>query len=182
MIKKTVFDKVHIIHNLFSKQELSEIRLALEQVKWQEDQNGNHVVQVESVDSSIFPHVIDVYNSKVSILKSEIEKDFSYSVGNENHSAVVRYREGWALHSHVDSWSNLKTFSGYPSRDVSSLIYLTDDFKGGKLVFNELKIEIEPIAGSAVYFPSDEKHIHKVTELISGNRWVSTCFWHLIKE
>jgi hypothetical protein len=182
MIRKYSFNKIYIIHNLFDPNELHTITNNLQKCQWTKDDNGNSGINLETTisQSEECINIYNLYNQKVNLLKNEIKKDFICDISEENHNTIVEYHKGWSLHAHVDSWSNLTTYAGYPSRDISSLIYLTDDFKGGNLIFNNLNIEIEPVAGSAIYFPSDEEHMHQVSELLSGTRWVSTCFWHVL--
>lgn len=184
MIKKIRIGKVYIVYNLFDQKQLTNISEQMSTNTWQVDENGNLCFNLESLKGQEYNKnsLLDFYKKNISILKSEIEKDFSCQLGQENHTSIVEYKKGWKLHPHVDSWSNLQTYSGYPSRDISSLVYLTDNFEGGKLFFSRLDIEVEPIAGSAIYFPSDDEHIHEVTEVLAGNRWVSTCFWHILDK
>ena len=178
MIRKIKFDKVHVINNLFSKEEVDFINKSLTDEHWVEDFDMNRSCYVNNISKNSYAS--DIYNNGISILKNEIEKDFNCKLSNEDHNTVVQYRIGWSLHQHVDGEDGVKTFSGYPSRDISSLVYLTEDFNGGKLIFSELNLEIEPTAGSAVYFPSSKEFRHEVTELLSGVRLVSTCFWHIL--
>lgn len=51
----------------------------------------------------------------------------------------------------------------------SSIIYLTDDYEGGEIVFPELDFEYKPKAGDLILFPS-HGYLHEVKPVLSGNR------------
>jgi len=176
-MRKTKIKDIYILNNLFTYQEIKDVRLALDKSDWSDDElSPNSYTTIESASEN------RILVEKNLILKNNIEQDFLCQVGEEGIGTVVRYEVGWTLEYHADCWSDLPTYTGYPSRDISSIIYLTDDFEGGNLVFPDLDIEIEPAAGSAIYFPSDEKHMHVVTEVKSGNRSTCTGFWHILSK
>ena len=57
-------------------------------------------------------------------------------------------------------------------RDVSLLIYLTEEFQGGEILFNNFQYRLKPRAGMVVYFPSDHRYVHTalpVTGMISAD-------------
>lgn len=183
-MRKISINNIKIINKLFSEKQIATLQEELSKHLWDKDENGNPGFNVSNLknETESYFDVYKMYINNISVLKSEIEKDFKCTLSIENHNSIVEYRNGWSLHPHCDSWSNLKTYCGYPSRDISSLIYFTDDFSGGDLIFPELGISIEPAAGMAIYFPSDDFHMHEVTKVISGKRWVSTCFWYIMNR
>ena len=56
-------------------------------------------------------------------------------------------------------------------RDLSTVIFLNDDFEGGEFVFPELKVRIRPEPGLLIAFPSSEFYLHGVEPVISGTRY-----------
>lgn len=66
--------------------------------------------------------------------------------------------------------------------EFASVIYLTDDFEGGELFFNNFDYSIKPAAGTAVSFPANHFYIHGVTELTKGERVTTTLFWPGVKS
>lgn len=49
-------------------------------------------------------------------------------------------------------------------------LYLTDNFDGGELVYENLNISYKPVAGELVLHPATEKYRHRVNAPIGGSR------------
>lgn len=176
-MRKTRIKDIYILNNLFTDQELQSMSFIMDTCNWLDDEFSiNKYVDVTSELGC------QILQEKNSVIKKSIEEDFLCEVGEEGIGTIVRCVPGWELELHADCWSDLPTYTGYPSRDISSVLYLTDNFEGGNLVFPDLDIEIEPKAGSAIYFPSDEDHMHLVTKVESGNRSTCTGFWHILNK
>jgi Rps23 Pro-64 3,4-dihydroxylase Tpa1-like proline 4-hydroxylase len=77
---------------------------------------------------------------------------------------IKKYNPGGYIgeHSDRDHGYDYNTF------DWTALIYLNDEYAGGKLIFTDLGYEIQPKAGSIIFFSTDEKHI--ASEVQSGNK------------
>lgn len=176
-MRKIKFKDVFIIKDLISYDDLSIIQEYLKSTIWidGEADDPNQHCQIDDKNVGLI-----LENARDSLMK-EIEKDFDVSIGKEEMGTIVKYTKGWVLQQHYDQLDMLPTFAGYPTRDLSSLIYLSENFEGGNLVFPELDINIEPIAGSAVYFPGTKDYVHEVAELINGDRIAITTFWHALK-
>jgi len=63
------------------------------------------------------------------------------------------------------------------SMDWTALIYLNDDYKGGKLAFDNLFIKLKPTAGSIIFFPCLEPH--SVRKVKAGTKSYIFLFIHL---
>lgn len=76
---------------------------------------------------------------------------------------IVRWTYG-GLQGHRDGHPELPTREplerGMP---ISSLIYLTDNFEGGELFFEDFNFKVKPSAGSFFIFPSF--YMHEVTNI-----------------
>jgi len=95
----------------------------------------------------------------------------------ETDYSIIGYRVGESLKAHHDGIYNLKTNSGNPRRDVSSVLYLNDDYEGGELNFVNQKLRIKPKAGTVVLFPSTEKFTHFATKVISDVKFIVPSLW-----
>ena len=75
---------------------------------------------------------------------------------------IIRiYNEKDTYHWHGDqSPENLAEFS--------YIVYLNDDFEGGRTLFLNEKLAVSPKKGSVLCFPVDHYHIHKGTRVTSG--------------
>lgn len=54
--------------------------------------------------------------------------------------------------------------------DISTLLYLNNDFSGGDLSFPDQGIKIHPVAGMLVFFQGSEDLTHEVETVQSGHR------------
>lgn len=82
---------------------------------------------------------------------------------------LVRYTEGEYFEPHRDS------IHGYPEgRKLSFVVYLNDDFDGGQTEFLEAQVNVEPVAGNALVFPSSLMHQGKT--VTRGRKFVLV-FW-----
>jgi hypothetical protein len=60
-----------------------------------------------------------------------------------------------------------------PFIEYSTVIYLNEDFTGGKIFFPKKQFEYQPKKYSALFFPSEkEEWIHGITPVESGSRYV----------
>ena len=123
---------------------------------------------------------------KYTLSKQLIEKSFNCALSSETIGTISRCREGWRLHRHIDNYDgtglDIPTPAGHPSRDISTIIYYGTEFTGGELEFPDLSIEINPLPGSLIYFPSDKNHQHLVNPVLSGYRFTSTGFWNILEK
>ncbi len=124
-----------------------------------------------------------------SNVKEFIEDYYSCVVGHEELASLVSGLPGWELQLHADTLQdtalNLGTYGGYPSRDISTLLYFNDhgtDFTGGDLFMPNQDLFIFPKAGTLVAFPTSEKYLHQVAKIQSGERLNITTFWHVLER
>ena len=77
-----------------------------------------------------------------------------------------------SLGLHADNmWIDDPEKSHYSShRDYSAVIYLNDNYEGGKTFFNH-GYEVQPKTGRLIYFTSGKEDAHGVTEVMSGHRY-----------
>jgi hypothetical protein len=174
-MRKTRIHKITILNNLIDNDDLQLLRHFIDSSELQrEEGNPNEFV---NISDSRCNQILSMAQQK---LKQSIEDDFNCSISNEGIGTVVKFSVGWELPYHCDQWSNLPTYSGAPTRDISSILYLSDDFCGGELEFPDLGITIEPCAGSAIYFTGTEEYMHRVNPVKSGSRLTCTGFWSII--
>lgn len=68
-------------------------------------------------------------------------------------------------------------------REFTSIYYLNDNFKGGRLYLPQHKLLIKPTTGKMVCFPGNKNHIHKVLPITEGIRFsISLWYGRSIKE
>jgi len=84
--------------------------------------------------------------------------------------SISKYSEGKMMGPHVDAHND------DPTKTISCVLYLNDDYEGGELNFPDHEIMIKPEAGSLVIFPS--KYMHESKILKTGTKYMSPGFWN----
>ncbi len=88
---------------------------------------------------------------------------------------ILRYQSGGFYLRHSDScqWDAAsRSWFKVHDRDLSLLLYLNDDFKGGGLSFTHFNYRFQPKAGDLLVFPSDNRFEHQAEKVESGFRYV----------
>lgn len=91
-------------------------------------------------------------------------------VGFLNPLSISKYGEGKMMGPHVDAHND------DPTKTISCVLYLNDNYTGGELNFPDKNIMIKPEAGSLVIFPSKVLHESKI--LLSGTKYMCPGFWN----
>jgi hypothetical protein len=89
-------------------------------------------------------------------------------------------REGEELGYHTDAYGGV---DGYGVIGYSALLYLTDDYEGGEILFydNDTPTAYKPELGTLIYFKGDENYPHSVNKIISGERANIILFFDVIE-
>jgi len=112
-----------------------------------------------------------------SKIKDKIINDFNIRDIWPDTIHVVRWPEGSVQEPHADSvWQD-----GTPNisswRSFGSIIYLNDDFDGGKTYYTNYEYEVEPKIGSLLIHSANLKSTHGVTQVGGGTRYTIASFW-----
>ncbi|MDE3060152.1 MAG: 2OG-Fe(II) oxygenase [Pseudomonadota bacterium] len=95
---------------------------------------------------------------------------------------LLCYLQGgkYGAHADADQWQQGGKWKRNHDRDVSVLLYLNDDFTGGKLNFPNQKLKVQPEPGLLVAFPSHHEYLHGAEPTESGVRYALVS-WAAIK-
>ncbi len=85
---------------------------------------------------------------------------------------LVRWNEGQGLDPHADNLEPDGTANATPHRVCSAVVYLNDDYEGGETFFPGLGFRVRPELGLAIAFGSGAGHIHGVTPITRGERYM----------
>jgi hypothetical protein len=94
---------------------------------------------------------------------------------------VIRWFPGMEQSPHADDMSNTE-IQGFDHRAFGSIIYLNDEYQGGRTFYPNFDIEIVPQAGSLAVHPGDLEHLHGVTKIEDNIRYTIASFWTFNKE
>ena len=61
--------------------------------------------------------------------------------------------------------------------DISTIVYINDDFEGGEIYLPQHDISIKPKKGLLVCFPGDRHYLHGVSKITSGTRFTLPYWW-----
>ena len=85
---------------------------------------------------------------------------------------LVRWDEGQGLDPHADNLEPDGTANATPHRACSAVVYLNSDYEGGETYFPGLGFRVKPEPGLAIAFGSGMGHIHGVTPISRGKRYM----------
>lgn len=111
-----------------------------------------------------------------------ILRKYAYKIGHNNITgevlyphdiAVQKYDVGVGMGRHTDSMD-----ACVPDCKISAVMYLNDNYEGGKVGFPNVNKEFSPPKNSVMMFPQQSSQWdHEVGDIISGSRYVIvTCF------
>ena len=127
----------------------------------------------------------EVYVTIKSIVEN-IQKQFGFPEDQISINRVL-YQvlcKGDDLGYHTDAYGGV---DGYGIVGYSALLYLTDDYEGGEILFYEdnsgdNSTAYKPEVGTLVYFKGDENYPHSVNKVISGERANIILFFDVKEE
>ncbi|MEY4331425.1 MAG: hypothetical protein RLZZ196_163 [Bacteroidota bacterium] len=97
------------------------------------------------------------------------------NIKSREHSIhLLRYDEGGYLPAHTDH--------GVSSRNLSTVMYLNDDYEGGEIEFRQSNVKIKPEAGSIIFFPSNFLYVHEVYPITKGSRYALPHWFHNMRN
>jgi hypothetical protein len=119
-------------------------------------------------DPEIYKDLTEKFLSAATIFLSKTNRNISDYKKPAEAFMFVKYPESGAKHmsSHPDKWLDENGKDVIP--DITILLYLTSDYEGGNLNFDDLDIHIKPEAGNIVIFDSSINH--SVDAILGGRR------------
>jgi predicted 2-oxoglutarate/Fe(II)-dependent dioxygenase YbiX len=139
--------------------------------------------QIVNTSKDCFHTIIDLYKDTV---KNIINPFYEFEIKDSEIPQILSYNVGGHYEPHVDAESiwvspkNEKIWRRNTERDLSTVLFLNDDFEGGDLIFPDLKIRVRPEPGMLICFPSTHEYIHGVEPVTKGTRY-SIVNWMTIK-
>jgi hypothetical protein len=93
---------------------------------------------------------------------------------------IVRWFPEMEQPPHADDMTNTD-IKGLEHRAYGSIIYLNDNYEGGKTYYPNFDVSITPKVGNLAIHPGDPEHLHGVTKIQDGMRYTIASFWTLNK-
>ena len=139
---------------------------------------ANYDTSVRDVEASDVSCIVGKLNDLYQdVVENVINPFYNFKVRDGEIPQLLVYGPGGHYKPHYDGvalWKNpdgSKIWKKSIDRDLSTVIFLNDDFEGGEFVFPELRVRIRPEPGLLVAFPSSQFYLHGVEPVISGTRY-----------
>jgi predicted 2-oxoglutarate/Fe(II)-dependent dioxygenase YbiX len=133
--------------------------------------------QIKNENEEIY-NIINFYINKTKMF---IENKFLLSL-KITYPSIVVWNIGDKQSPHADKEHIDGTDNGFSFRDISSLIYINNDYEGGEIYFPKQNIEIKPDSGDLVCFPGDKEYMHGVKEITNGKRFTIPMFFTVVSK
>jgi predicted 2-oxoglutarate/Fe(II)-dependent dioxygenase YbiX len=142
-----------------------------------EDHPGKIDLSTRNVKcADILPIVSEIKELYDNIVHQVINPFYDFKIRDSEMPQLLVYEPGGHYKAHFDAVAKWKCPDGNIiwkksiDRDISTVLFLNDEFEGGDFVFPELKIRVRPEPGLLIAFPSSQHYLHKVEPVISGTR------------
>lgn len=189
MNKVYVDENIYYIENFINPKDLIVFIEAL---------NGND--QYESIDGS-GPHVSNMFfhdseinrlwiNKYIPRIDKHIVDDGDFYINENNPLWIIDYKENfafsdqspkaedasWIFPPHADADDTYNSLNKNLTKGW--VIYLTDQYDGGELVYIHKGISLKPKAGTIVVHPGTKEYQHGVKKFSNGKRIIISGFNH----
>jgi hypothetical protein len=112
---------------------------------------------------------IDIFTGLLTNIEKTSSKLFNKNLVLKSYF-YSHMKKGGKNSLHVDNYNEKY------SKDYSVILYLTNSYSGGNLVFPEQDLTIKPEPGTLIAFIGTEDLKHEVEEVIDGDRVNIICF------
>jgi hypothetical protein len=122
----------------------------------------------------ILPQIKELYDN---IVHHVINPFYDFKIRDSELPQLLVYEQGGHYKPHYDAVAQWKNPDGTiiwkksVERDLSTVLFLNDEFEGGDFVFPDLRIRVRPEPGLLIAFPSTQYYLHQVEPVISGTRY-----------
>jgi prolyl 4-hydroxylase len=117
----------------------------------------------------------DLVTTQIKVIQEALFQAYGVKFPHAEPCSILRYSPSQQYKRHIDNILLASRFQeveqGIPTRDVSIVGYLNDDFEGGETFFDRQEIKVKPKKGSAIVFPSYYTHPHQSLPVTRGRKY-----------
>ncbi len=128
--------------------------------------------------SSLLQSTNQLLLNKIYTIQQTLYQIYKIKFSQIETCSILRYQSGQFYKRHVDNLllasRRDEAAQGVPTRDVSIVGYLNDDFAGGETFFDRQNLKVKPRQGSVLVFPSYYTHPHQSLPVIAGCKYAFT--------
>jgi hypothetical protein len=175
------------VSGLVSKEECDRIISFAEGVEvWENGGNefwNNRCLSAKNIHKNIDEGIGSLLFDISLRLKKAIETEYKLSEPvYKDLIQVIRWFPGMKQSPHADDMKNSANTERFHHRNFGAIIYLNDNYSGGKTYYSNFNTEITPEVGMLAVHPGDSEHMHGVTEVSGGIRYTIASFWTFDEE
>lgn len=142
------------------------------------DVRNGGIIPLGGKDDPLKESTNQILLQKIKIVQDMLFKHYGIKFPHAEMCSLLRYLPGQNYKRHVDNLLLTDRFvevaNGIPTRDISIVGYLNDDFEGGETFFDRQNVKVKPKAGSVVVFPSYYTHPHQSLPVVRGRKYAFT--------
>ena len=139
---------------------------------------SNDLLSLGNENNSLLTSTNQLLLGKVGIIQQYLYENYGVKFPHAESCSILRYQPGQFYKRHIDNLLLSSRFEeiaqGVPTRDVSIVGYLNEDFTGGETFFDRQNLKIKPQQGSAIVFPSYYTHPHQSLAVDTGHKYAFT--------
>jgi hypothetical protein len=170
------------VQDFISKEDAEEIIYFVSKIEKWEDSEGTSFWSNRCLSAQ---NIYNNYNKDMGKylydLRSRIEENIKSHYGLDevfpDLLQVIRWFPGMEQAPHSDNMKNTEHSAVHQHRDYGAVLYLNDNFSGGKTFYPQYDFEISPEAGKLAIHPAETDHMHGVTKVEDGVRYTIVSFW-----
>jgi predicted 2-oxoglutarate/Fe(II)-dependent dioxygenase YbiX len=164
---------------LFSPRETEAILTISERHKWRKARvwsTDGHIVKRELRTAGVqyerdVPQLIALLRRRVLAATESFSARLAPTASALDGLQMIRYRPGGFYGAHKDNPGGARS----NHRELTVVVYLNDDFRGGATSFTKLGYAYTPRAGYVLLFPSVYKH--KAEAVVEGTKYVIAAWY-----
>lgn len=143
--------------------------------------------KVEPEKRMVKERVLPPEEFSMTRLERTVAESFGVELQEPIAPRLLFYEEGGHYIAHNDAGgvrlglTGPEAFRMFP-RDLSTVLYLNEEFTGGEFEFVHTGQIIRPTTGMLTIFPSDWRHEHRVLPITSGERWAVVNWYTTIPQ
>lgn len=120
----------------------------------------------------------DLLRRKIAVIQEALVRIYGVQFPQAETCSILRYGPSQQYQRHVDNILLSSRFQeveqGIPTRDVSIVGYLNQEFEGGETFFDRQNLKVKPQTGSAIVFPAYYTHPHQALPVTRGRKYAWT--------
>lgn len=155
--------------------EFKQAEIELETVKTQI--RSNELLYLSN-ENSLLNSTNQLLLGRVAIIQQLLYQYYNVTFPHAEACSILRYQSGQYYKRHIDNLllaSRLDEIAqGIPTRDISIVGYLNEDFEGGETFFDRQNLKVKPQSGSVLVFPSYYTHPHQSLPVLKGKKYSFT--------